>query len=144
MAMPACSVHKLVADVAVLSDNLVLLVRYRDVRKYDNQVGWFLPDDYLVHGEHPDAAAERILWEQIGLRPKALRLAFLESFGGHGEPWHLVFHYAVRMKRRPATVSGANVVASHWFNVRDLPPRGELAHGGWTADVLAEVLRRVP
>src|SRR5439155_603670 len=52
-----CTVHKLVADVAVLADRQVLLVRYQDTRNYDGQRGWFLPDDYLMFVEHPDGAA---------------------------------------------------------------------------------------
>jgi len=52
-----CTVHKLVADVAVLADRQVLLVRYQDTRNYDGQRGWFLPDDYLMFVEHPDEAA---------------------------------------------------------------------------------------
>lgn len=40
-------VHKLIADVAVLAGERVLLVKYRDVSAYDGQGGWFLPDDAL-------------------------------------------------------------------------------------------------
>jgi hypothetical protein len=35
------TIHKMVADVAVLARSSVLLVRYGDTSKYDRQVGWF-------------------------------------------------------------------------------------------------------
>src|SRR5205085_221376 len=57
---------KLVADVAVVAEGEVLLVRYANTAKYDGQTGWFLPDDFLAHLEHPDDAARRIVREQTG------------------------------------------------------------------------------
>lgn len=68
MEIKDCGVHRLVADVCVLAGERVLLVRYKDVRRYDNQRGWFLPDDYLAHLEHPEDAAMRILQEQAGAK----------------------------------------------------------------------------
>src|SRR5207247_3477140 len=62
-----CTVHKLVADIALFSGRRVLLVKYRDVARYDGQRGWFLPDDFLVHEEHPQDAAKRIAREQTGV-----------------------------------------------------------------------------
>src|SRR6266567_4318805 len=52
--------HSLVCDLGVLAEGSVLLVRYRDMAKYDGEAGWFLPDDVLHHLEHPGRAAERI------------------------------------------------------------------------------------
>src|SRR6058998_4295066 len=77
-----CTVHKLVADIAVLADRQVLLVRYKDTRSYDGQQGWFLPDDYLMFVEHPDEAAARILREQVGMAAPRITLDHIESFGG--------------------------------------------------------------
>lgn len=37
-----CTVHKLVADIALVAEDGVLLVRYRDTSGYDGQAGWFL------------------------------------------------------------------------------------------------------
>jgi hypothetical protein len=34
---------------------------------------------------------------------------------------------------------GSNVRDAEWFGLEALPPRKEMAHGGWAADVLAEV-----
>lgn len=42
--------HSLIADVAVMSAGKVLLVKYKDVEKYDGESG-FLPDDVLRHFE---------------------------------------------------------------------------------------------
>ena len=49
-----CRIHTLVADVALFAEGQVLLVRYRDMAKYDNESGWFLPDDELNYLEHPE------------------------------------------------------------------------------------------
>jgi len=138
-----CRVHKLVADVALFADRQVLLVRYRDARKYDGQSGWFLPDDCLAHAEHPDAAATRILQEQVGLFDRELLLNHIESFDGDGSAWHLVFHYHAELGEPFSVVPGSNVRDAEWFELEALPPRKEMAHGGWAADVLAEVRRRL-
>lgn len=71
MAEKSCGLHKLVADVALLAEGHVLMVRYRDTSKYDNQSGWFLPDDFLAHLEHPDDAAKRIVRIRQGSRLRA-------------------------------------------------------------------------
>src|SRR5438309_2580077 len=86
-----CTVHKLVADIALFSGRRVLLVKYRDVARYDGQRGWFLPDDFLVHEEHPQDAAKRIAREQTGVELEDARLSHIESFGNGA--WHLIFHY---------------------------------------------------
>jgi hypothetical protein len=61
---------KLVADLALIAEERVLLVGYADPSRYDGQRGWFLPDDFLAHGEHPDDATRRIVEEQSGLSPR--------------------------------------------------------------------------
>ena len=128
---------KLVADVAVTAEDRVVLVRYEDTSKYDDERGWFLPDDYLAHGEHPDDAARRIVREQVGLELD-VRLAEIESFANGA--WHLIFHY-VGVVAQPAPVaSGPNVAAAEWFPLDALPPADEVAHHGWARDVLERVL----
>ena len=52
---------KIIADVTLLQEGKVLMVKYSDKNKYDHQSGWFLPDDLVSHGEHPEDAASRIL-----------------------------------------------------------------------------------
>ena len=137
---PECRVHKLVADVSLRAGDRILLVRYRDTRKYDGQRGWFLPDDYLAHLEHPDDAARRIVREQAGVEPPELRLAEIESFGDG--VWHLVFHYAGELNDPPQLLPSGNVDAAEWFPLQALPPASEVAHEGWALDVLSRLFGR--
>jgi ADP-ribose pyrophosphatase YjhB (NUDIX family) len=129
---------KLVADVAVVIADEVLLVRYRDVSKYDGEAGWFLPDDFLLRLEHPDDAARRILREQTGVEPAELRLGEIESFDGGA--WHLVFHYVAGLAEPVEVRPGDNVAAAEWFPIESLPDGAELAHHGWARDVLGRIL----
>jgi ADP-ribose pyrophosphatase YjhB (NUDIX family) len=132
---------KLVADVAVLAGDRVLLVRYKDTSKYDGQSGWFLPDDYLRRLEPPEGAAQRILKEQIGLAVPGLELRTIESFEGNGA-WHLIFHYIGRLAAPSKVVPGPNTAAAEWFPLDRLPDRSAMAHDGWAADVL-ETIRKM-
>lgn len=139
MAEAECRVHKLVADVAVLAGGKVLMVKYRDTSRYDHQSGWFLPDDFLLHLEHPDDAARRILQEQIGIPVSAVWLHHIESFGNGA--WHLVFHYKYQASVAPAAVAGPNVIKAEWFSLDRLPDPADVAHHGWALDVLAKLLK---
>src|ERR671930_2809074 len=136
--MPSeCRAHKLVADLALLAQGQVLLVRDGDVSRYDGQRGWFLPDDYLAEGEHPDAAAGRILREQAGLELDPA-LAEIESLADG--LWHLIFHYRAAAAAPDAVRPGANVAAAQWFPLDALPADAEQAHEGWAGDVLSRVI----
>ncbi len=106
-----CTVHKLVADVAVLAGRQVLLVRYKETRTYDGQRGWFLPDDSLLFVEHPDEAA-RILREQVGTTASRIGLDHIESFGGGKTAWHLIFHYKAMLADALPVTAGNNVLAA--------------------------------
>ena len=128
-----CTVHKLVADIALFSGRRVLLVKYRDVARYDGQRGWFLPDDFLVHEEHPEDAAKRIAREQTGVELQGVRLSHIESFGNGA--WHLIFHYRADLPT-PTVKPGPNIAATGWFERTTLPARSEVAHEGWAIDVL--------
>lgn len=132
--MVDCSVHKLVADVALVSNDRVLLVKYRDTSKYDGQRGWFLPDDFLEHEEHPDDAAGRIADEQAGIVAAEPALGFIESFGNGA--WHLIFHYRADVPEPMPIEPAGNVAEAEWFSLDRLPSEEELAHHGWAADVL--------
>jgi ADP-ribose pyrophosphatase YjhB (NUDIX family) len=129
-----CGIHRLVADVAIFSGNKVLLAKYDDVTRYDGQRGWFVPDDFLVHGEHPETAAKRIARDQAGIHVKDARLNHFESFGNGA--WHLIFHYRADLTRRPKEKLGVNVAALEWFDRSNLPSRSDCAHGGWAIDVI--------
>jgi len=138
-----CGVHKLVADVTVLSVGKVLLVKYKDPANVDGQRGWFLPDDYLHFEEHPSEAARRILRKQAGIIADVETLSHIESFtGGPARAWHLIFHHKVELPRAEAIRPGSNVAEARWFPVDKMPPRKDVGHGGWAIDVLREVLRR--
>ena len=142
MVATECRVHKLVSDVAALSDDRVLFVRYKDRSKYDGQKGWFLPDDYLNYEEHPRDGARRVLMEQAGIEADVKSLSYIESFaGGPGGAWHIIFHYKVDLPKAARPSLGNNVAEAKWFPVTRLPPRKEMAHDGWGIDVLREILR---
>jgi ADP-ribose pyrophosphatase YjhB (NUDIX family) len=133
-----CTVHKLVADVAVFAEARVLLVKYKDTSRYDHQEGWFLPDDYLDHEEHPEDAAKRILAEQAGLAVPSVGLDAIESFGNGS--WHLIFHYRADIDRALPVGPTGNVAAAEWFALGGLPAPSEVAHHGWALDVLSKMI----
>jgi len=128
-----CTVHKLVADIALFSGRKVLFVKYRDVGRYDGQRGWFLPDDLMANLEHPEDAAKRIAREQTGVGLEDVRLSHIESFGNGA--WHLIFHYRANVPTS-SIKPGPNVAATEWFDWTKLPPRSDVAHEGWAIDVL--------
>jgi ADP-ribose pyrophosphatase YjhB (NUDIX family) len=132
-----CRVHKLIADVAVFAQGHVLLVRYRDVARYDGQRGWFLPDDHLAHLEHPADTAQRILDEQVGLAKADVRLATIESFGNGA--WHLTFHFRADLEGLPQIDPGDNVADAEWFPLDGMPDADDVAHHGWALDVVREM-----
>ncbi len=132
-----CTTHKLIADVLMVAEGKVLLVKYKDTKAYEGQAGWFIPDDYLKEPEHPDTAAARILYDQAGFKVAKLDLGFIESFG-HGA-WHLIFHYKAQLAKTPKVKPGANVAEAKWFQVGKLPPREECAHHGWAHDVIEKL-----
>jgi ADP-ribose pyrophosphatase YjhB (NUDIX family) len=137
-----CRIHRLVADVALLARDRVLFVKYRDVAKYDGQRGWFVPDDFLSHGEHPEHTAKRIARDQVGIELSDARLSSIESFGNGA--WHLVFHYVTWLEEVPAITPGANVEAHEWFRFDDLPPSSDTAHDGWTLEIVEGALASRP
>ena len=125
---------KLVADVFLRASGRVLLVRYAHPEKYDGQAGWFLPDDFVQHGEHPADAASRILRDQVGISDTAPSLDHIESMDG--DDWHLIFHFrAVRERADPPRTS-MDVAEARWFPLDDLPPADEVAHDGWAIDLI--------
>jgi ADP-ribose pyrophosphatase YjhB (NUDIX family) len=128
---------KLVADVALYAADRVVLVRYEDKTKYDGEAGWFLPDDYLRHGEHPRDAASRIIEEQLGILAPSLKLAEIESFDGAS--WHLIFHFRGSLDEARKISPGPNIAAARWFELAGLPSADEVAHGGWALEVIAKM-----
>jgi len=143
--------YSLIADVALIAEGKVLLVKYTDTNKYDHQSGWFLPDAGIGYLEHPERAALRIAKEQLGLdlpnSPSTclqeegaggwtFRLGLLESFKGNDGSWHLPFHYVAELGRMPDINPSADIAEARWFELDNLPPKGEVAHHGWALSVL--------
>src|SRR5207247_2152340 len=113
-----CAVHKLIADVALFAGDRVLLVKYRDVRRYDGQRGWFLPDDYLRFAEHPEDAAKRIVREQAGFEVARVRLARIEAFGDGA--WDVTFHDRAEARRARVVEVVRIVGEAVWFRLTAL------------------------
>jgi ADP-ribose pyrophosphatase YjhB (NUDIX family) len=142
--MQECSVHSLICDVAVLARGTVLLVRYADMAKYDDEPGWFLPDDVLQHLEHPTRAAQRIARAQLGLTLEDVNLGLIESFRGNDGSWHLSFHHLAELASTPELRPAPDIAAAEWFPLDGLPPRSEVAHHGWALTVLKKMVGRRP
>jgi ADP-ribose pyrophosphatase YjhB (NUDIX family) len=131
--------HSLICDVAIVADDRVLMVKYANLAKYDDQPGWFLPDDLLHDVEHPTRAAQRIAKEQIGLELDDVGLEHVESFRGDDGTWHLSFHHLARFPATPALAPSSEVASVEWFPLDDLPRRDEVAHHGWALTVLKKM-----
>lgn len=134
---------KHVADVAVFSGNKTLLIKYKDGNKYDHQLGWFIPDDLMMHGEHPEDAAARILKEQLGIENAECRLGFIESFTGNDKSWHLVFHYYIMTGDDIRLNPSGELAEYRWFETKSLPEKNEIAHHGWAVYTLNELIKLI-
>ena len=130
---------KLVADVFLRAKGRTLLVRYANPQKYDGQTGWFLPDDFLQHGEHPADAAARILRDQVGIGHVAPTLDHIESMDG--DDWHLIFHFRADRDWADEPFTSREVAEARWFPLDALPASAEVAHGGWALDLIAAMTR---
>jgi ADP-ribose pyrophosphatase YjhB (NUDIX family) len=130
---------KLVVDCALFCGNEVLLVKYSDTNKYDHQSGWFIPDDLVTQGEHPEDEAVRILKEQLGFETGDLALGFIESFTGGDRSWHLVFHYKKILDSKPDLTPSPDIAGMEWFNVKNLPDKKDIAHNGWAKYTILEL-----
>ncbi len=130
---------KLVADIALLFQNKVLLVKYTDTNKYDHQKGWFLPDDLINFDEHPEDAAKRIAKDQLSITIENPRLGFMESFIGGDKSWHLIFHYVSELENIPDMSPNDNITKAEWFSLNSLPDDKEIAHHGWARYILEEI-----
>lgn len=134
---------KLIADVTLLSEGEVLLVKYKNSEGYDFQKGWFLPDDLLKQNEHPEDAALRILEEQLGLTNVNLVLNHIESFSGKDGSWHLAFHYKAELPSAAEIRVSEMIEEFDFFNPTELPEKKELAHNGWASYTIKAVLGNI-
>jgi uncharacterized membrane protein/ADP-ribose pyrophosphatase YjhB (NUDIX family) len=129
----------LIADVCVLADHQVLMLRYTNTNSHDGQSGWFLPDDLLNDLEHPDKAAARILQEQTSIHDASPVLHHIESFRGMDGSWHLAFHYKLELEDVAEGNNNGGIAEARWFNIAELPPREEVAHHGWGLGTIRKI-----
>jgi ADP-ribose pyrophosphatase YjhB (NUDIX family) len=87
-----CGVHQLIADVTLMCENNILMMRTRSGARSEGHDGWFLPDDDVGDLEHPDIAARRILEEQTNVSPDSVRLSHIDSLVAGDGTWNLSFH----------------------------------------------------
>ncbi|MBK8981739.1 MAG: NUDIX hydrolase [Ignavibacteria bacterium] len=136
------NIVKLVADITVLNNDNVLLVKYADKNKYDHQSGWFLPDDLVNFGEDPDDAASRILNEQLSISNAPITLDHVETFTGNDRSWHIVFHYVYRTAEIPEIKKSEDVEILKWFSLNELPSKDEVAHHGWALYTIQSIAKK--
>ncbi len=130
---------KLVADVTIIANDKIVLVKYKNSDSYNGQQGWFIPDDLINTGEHPDDAAIRILKEQLGIETESVKIDHIESFTGMDKSWHVIFHY-VYTGEDTDVKAGENVAELSWFDVNNLPDDKEVSHHGWAKWTLQTIL----
>jgi len=133
-----CKDHSLIVQVAVLHHSSALLLKYRDPSLYDNQSGWFLPNDSLKHMEHPEVGARRVLKEQAGIDKASLKLSQIESFVGDNGSWHIIFDY-MAIPSSTHILKGKEISAAEWVRLDELPESKEFAHNGWGRSILVKL-----
>ena len=133
-----CKDHSLIVHVAVLHHSSALLLKYRDPSLYDNQSGWFLPNDSLKHMEHPEVGARRVLKEQAGIDKASLKLSQIESFVGDNGSWHIIFDY-MAIPSSTHILKGKEISAAEWVRLDELPESKEFAHNGWGRSILVKL-----
>ena len=144
---PAVAVDLAIFTI-VDADLKVLLIR-RGEEPFKG--GWALPGGFVrvgpsaeEQGEDLDAAAQRELTEETGLRPGAAYLAQLHTFGRAGrDPRHRVItvaYYAlVRPTLAPLIHAGGDAASAEWHSVGRLPRRLAFDH----REILDAALERI-
>jgi ADP-ribose pyrophosphatase YjhB (NUDIX family) len=128
---------KLIANVAVLTPDRTLLVKYHE--GHNDERRWMMPDDLLQDGEHPDAAAARVLADHLGMKAKP-RLAFVDSLTSSDGTWHIVFNYVADITHAPPITPGEGIAGTGWFMLSSLPNTEDMGHHGWATDVLNRIV----
>jgi ADP-ribose pyrophosphatase YjhB (NUDIX family) len=119
-------------DIVVCDDSAVLLVRPTAPR--EGTAEWRLPGAALQYGEAPNAAARRVLHDDVGLDPEYVPLADVESTMSDGV-WTLIFHFRCDADRPPQ--AGRQIAEARFFQVEHLPPT---ANGTRERDIIFRVL----
>jgi ADP-ribose pyrophosphatase YjhB (NUDIX family) len=124
-----CGVHQLIADVTLMCENNILMMRTRSGVVSEDHDGWYLPDDYVGDLEHPDSAARRILEEQTNVSVDSVRLSHFDSFVAGDGTWNLAFHYTAHVEA-VEDVGTDDSLEFHWFNMADMPEPSEVSNFG--------------
>lgn len=129
---------QLIANLVVVRDDgHVLLARYDPAEEGDGADAperWWLPGQELAPYEHPDDAARTALAELVGVEPRTVELAGVQSFRGR-RGWHISFDYRVTASGEP---TGEGVPA-RWCDRGRLP---RTMHGAWERTTIDRVLSR--
>ncbi|MGI0091731.1 MAG: NUDIX domain-containing protein [Nitrososphaerales archaeon] len=89
-----------------------------------NKGKWTVPGVVIGYGEHPEAAAKRLVKEQLGSEPRNMKLVEIQSFGD--KHWDLCFVYE-------ASIDGVGKVSediehADYFDFAKLPPEFKEDH----------------
>lgn len=85
--------------------------------KPERIAGWSLPGAVINYGEDPGHAALRIIKEQVGAAPTALKLLDVQSFGD--KHWDLCFVFEAVIQA-PGKI-GADFDKAEYFDMAKLP-----------------------
>ncbi len=91
--------------------------------KPERAAGWSLPSAVINYGEDPGAAAIRIVREQLGATPTALKLLDVQSFGD--KHWDLCFLFEAEIPSVGKLRDDFD--KADYFDIAKLPP--ELREG---------------
>ena len=131
-----CGVHQLVADVTLLNENRVLMIRTNNGPPPEGHDGWYLPDDYVGDLEHPDDAAHRILEEQADTSSEYVKLSHIDSYVAGDGAWNLAFHYIAHVSI-VGEIDSDDTQEIRWFDLGALPESSEVANFGQPLAVIA-------
>ncbi len=107
--------------VLVVKGRQILLTRRTKPERVAGS--WNLPSAVINWGEDPGSAALRIISEQLGATPTAMKLRDVQSFGE--KHWDLCFLFSVEI---PAVGKlGQDFDKAEYFDLSNLPP--ELREG---------------
>jgi ADP-ribose pyrophosphatase YjhB (NUDIX family) len=112
-----------ISSFAVINRGNELLLAKR-IRPEYTAGKWVLPSAVINFGEDPEAAVRRIVKEQVGAEPSAVKLLKVQSYGD--KHWDLCFVYDVSING-PGKLS-PDIERAEFFNRDKLPPEFRADH----------------